>query len=456
MPVDWDQLIELIDDNRVVPVVSKELLTYDDGNGGGLLYPYFAQQLAHQLGVSTEGLTRGSEINDVACRYLATDTRENPKPTSRIYNKLNRVVAESEAISWPVPLLQLARITPFRLFVTTTFDSSMARALNKVRFQGQPRTRVLAYTRSKQDDLSADHPGTADVPTVFHLFGKAEVSPRYAVTQWDVVEYFHDLYSGPRPERLLDELRQQSMLILGSGFEGWLTRFFLRIAKGQLGSGVQIPDYIADRQISADSNLVLFIQVLRRGTEMYSVGGPVQFVDELYKRWKDRHPREDGPSSARAEPPVKGAVFLSYAKEDRECVEKIKTALADVGVDVFVDDECLKPGQEWEPMLRRRINDASVFIPVISQHSLSEGRRYFRKEWRLAIEESQEASFSPNLSFLVPVSIDGTHPDHPEVPVEFSRVQWESIAGCEPTEAFVARVRELYRNYQKYLAMGGN
>ncbi len=453
--IDWDQLIDYIDAKRVVPVVSKELLTSPGTNGGGL-YAFYAQRLAEELRVSAQNLTSGWEINDVACRYLAMNRNsEDPK----IYSKMNRVVTQCESLPCPAPLLQLAEILPLQLFVSTTFDSSMTRALNQVRFKGQPGTRVVSYTRSKQDDLPAD-PNALAVPTVFHLFGKATVTPEYAITQWDLVEYFHDLYTGPRPDRLLDELREKSLLILGSSFDGWLTRFFLRISKGSVAPRVQVPDYIADLQMNADNNLVLFIKLLRGSTEIYSAGGPIQFVNELYERWKRVHPDVvpggvPGPSPPPPPASPKGAVFLSYAKEDRAAVEKIKSALVAAGVDVFVDYEALQYGQDYELVLERSINEACLFIAVVSRHSLTEKQRYVYYEWRLAIRRALRKSFLRDASYLIPVIVDATPTEQDGIPEEFQAAQLARLPGGETSSTFVSRVQTLYRRYTKALAEGG-
>jgi hypothetical protein len=436
-------------------VVSKDLLTAGPADTRGL-YPYFADQLAVNLGLSAGNLTPGWEINDVACQQLKEYFEPEP-----IYTALDSIVSRSETLAISPSLLKLAAILPLKLFVSTTFDSSLSRALNQVRYGGEPRTRTVSYTRSVADDLPADTK-TVEVPTVFHLLGKATPAPNYAVTQWDMVEYFHDLHTGPRPELLLDELKSQSMLILGSSFDGWLARFFVRLAKGQIGGAAAAADYIADPQMTGDANLVLFIRRLRRGTKIYSTGGAVQFIDQLYARWKERHPDPDPggppppPPPPDPDPSVPGAVFLSYAREDRDAVTRIKEALSNEGVKVFVDTDGLEAGDVYTPKLKRKIVEASLFIPIISQNSLSRPRRFAYLEWRLAIEEAQKASFSPDFAFLIPVSIDGTRPSNPAVPSEFRPIHWQTLPGGTPSAAFVDRIKELYRRYQKSLVQDGN
>ena len=57
--------------------------------------------------------------------------------------------------SWPTPepLLQLAAITHFDLFISTTFDFLVEQALNEIRFQGAAGTRALAYSEKRRVSL---------------------------------------------------------------------------------------------------------------------------------------------------------------------------------------------------------------------------------------------------------------------------------------------------------------
>ena len=54
-------------------------------------------------------------------------------------------------------------------------------------------------------------------------------------------------------------------------------------------------------------------------------------------------------------------VFLSYSSQDRETVSAIATAYAAAGVEHFWDRASLKPGEEWNPRLRREIERADLF-----------------------------------------------------------------------------------------------
>jgi len=454
----WDILIQLIEEGQVIPVVGQDLLTVSDAGRRTLLYPYLAEKLAAALGISSEDLSDGEELNEVACRYITAGNR-----VEDIYPALKTIAPRVEAgLQVPEPLLKLAAIRPLRLFVTTTFDSFLSRALNQVRFGGNPTTRIVAYSPTEVQDLPRDLKNAvdltdADPPFVYHLMGKLSATPTYSVTQEDFVEFFHSFQSETRrPPRLFDELSRQSLLILGCRFGGWLTRFLMRMSKGQRLSVGGKNDYVADVCVSNDDNLVLFLRNFSRATKVYRSGGVLDFVNELHQRWMVLHPVASPtalvtPSQASGSRPVvveAGAVFLSYASEDKVPAEGIKNALETAGVDVFFDRKDLQLGNDWEARLRRGIRECSLFVPVISRQTLAPGRRFFRIEWNLAVEEAKMASFSDEDAFLLPVVIDDLTTQEADVPEKFRSIQWQSLHEGQPTPEFVSRVQQLYRRYQ--------
>jgi hypothetical protein len=457
----WEILIQLIEEGHVIPLVGRDLLIVNDASGPKLFYPYLAEKLAISLGVSPENLPDDEELNEVACRYITQGNR-----VEDIYPALKTVASRAEAaLQVPEPLLKLAAIRPLRFFVTTTFDSFLSRALNQVRFGGDAVTRFVAHSPTEVQDLPRDLKRArdltdADPPFVYHLMGKLSATPAYAVTQEDLVEFFHSLQSEThRPPRLFDELNRQSMLMLGCRFGGWLTRFLMRMSKGQRLSVGGKNDYVADTGVNSDANLVLFLSNFSRATKVYQSGGVLDFVNELHQRWMDLHPialpstdalliHDSGLQKANT-----GAVFLSYASEDKVSAEKIKVALETAGVDVFFDRDDLQLGNDWEGKLRRSIRQCSLFVPLISRRTQVPGRRFFRVEWNLAVDEAQMASFSDEEAFLLPVVIDDITPSEADVPSKFRSIQWQPLPAGQPTPVFVSRVQQLYRRYQKSRAM---
>lgn len=434
-------------------MVGRDLLTIPESTGHKLWYPFLAARLSEYLEVNSDDLPEGAELNEVACRYLKKDSNNKPRDISAA---LKKVSAEAESWALPKPLLQLAAINPIELFVSTTFDSLLARALNQIRFGGNSKTRVYSHSPNEVEDIPGDLPGLG-VPVIYQLMGKLSATPSFAVTQDDYVDFFHSLQAEKRPKQLFHELSNRSLLLIGTRLSGWLTSFLMRMARGEIHSRENQAHFVADGN---DKNLVLFLEHFSSSPKIFCDSDPVAFVDELYQRWTDGHPATGHRNTLQGEnislPSDRkpGAVFLSYASEDLPVVEKLKSALDEAGVEAFFDQDELQGGVAWTSKLRRNINECCLFVPVISRRTLTPEERFFRKEWRQALEKASMASFSPDDVFLLPVVIDDTTRDAPRLPDEFRVIQWTSLPGGEPTPAFVERVKQLYRKRQLELSGG--
>ncbi len=209
----WDDLLEYIDERRVIPIIGAELLNVPDGAGGEVpLQRLLAARLAERLRVPAEDCTGDDALHQVVCRYLQRGGRRE-----EIYPRIRNLMKEL-APAVPEPLRQLARIRHFNLFVTTTFDPLLAQALDEERFGGAAKTVSLAYAPNHHADLPADA-RRASVPTVFHLLGRMSASPDYVITEEDTLEFFTSMQTeSKRPNVLLDELKSSHLLLIGTRF----------------------------------------------------------------------------------------------------------------------------------------------------------------------------------------------------------------------------------------------
>ena len=135
------------------------------------------------------------------------------------------------------------------------------------------------------------------------------------------------------------------------------------------------------------------------------------------------------------------AVFLSYAREDTEAAKRIAEALRGFGVEVWFDQAELHGGDAWDAKIRRQIRECALFVPLVSQQTEERAEGYFRREWKIAIDRTQDMGSSR--AFIVPVVIDGTKETGADVPEEFMRYQWTRLSGGAPTPEFVALVKRL-------------
>ena len=135
------------------------------------------------------------------------------------------------------------------------------------------------------------------------------------------------------------------------------------------------------------------------------------------------------------------SIFLSYASQDAAAAARIGEALRAAGLEVWFDQSELRGGDAWDQLIRRRIRECRLFVPVISAHTQTRLEGYFRLEWRLAVERSH--LMADGKTFIVPVTIDAIEERQAEVPEAFRAVQWTYLPGAMASPAFIARVAQL-------------
>ena len=141
------------------------------------------------------------------------------------------------------------------------------------------------------------------------------------------------------------------------------------------------------------------------------------------------------------QPRSSGAVFLSYAREDGEAARRIAEALRAFGVEVWFDVSELRGGDVWDQKIRRQIKECALFVPLVSAHSQAREEGYFRREWRLAVDRTQD--MAENRAFIVPVIIDDTKESAANVPEQFLKAHFARLLHGEPTPQFVDHVKRL-------------
>ena len=277
----WEDLLDYIEDRRVIPIVGPELLEVDTDTGPRLLYDWLAEKLAAKLGVDTASLPADYTLNDVVCWFLASRGRRE-----EAYTRLRGVLRDTQ-FAPPRALSQLAQITDFDLFVSLTFDPLLECAIDAERFGGISTTEVLAYTPNRVADLPAERERLTR-PVVYHLLGRVSASPTYVISDEDLLEFICGLQSEHLvPEKLFHELEHNHLLLIGGNFTNWLARLFLRMAKRRrLSDPRDVGEVLADGHSGADWRLMAFLQQVSVRTRVYA--GAAAFVDELHQRWSAR------------------------------------------------------------------------------------------------------------------------------------------------------------------------
>lgn len=121
-------------------------------------------------------------------------------------------------------------------------------------------------------------------------------------------------------------------------------------------------------------------------------------------------PNDDGRFEFLAE--TRPQVFLAYAVEDSEAVDRLYDALDGSGFEPWMDRRKLLPGQNWPRAIERAIDVSSYFIACFSHKSA--GRRgHFQAELRYAMACARRVPLGE--IFFLPVRLDDC-----DVPPEIS------------------------------------
>lgn len=453
----WDDLLDYIQDGKVVPVLGSELIQADYGGRRVTLQRLLAERLAENEKLDVAWRPH-AELNDAVCAYLE-------KPRSRpadLYPRIARIMRDL-APPFPVPdaLTKLASIPQLDFYVSLTFDSLMARALDQTRYAGSKVTKEVSFSLNEstaaQSEAIAARSGGA--PVVFSLFGRASTAADYAIHDEDALEFIHRLVSGDvaPPEWLLSELRSRHLLTLGVHLPDWLSRFVLRAATRDRLLLAQRNYFIARENAPESTALAEFLLRFGRETRINVFpGSAAEFVDELHRRWKERVPAVlEGPAATGpATDAARGKIFISYGRENLPAVENLHRAIVSLGGDAWFDRDALAAGDNWRREIISQIQrEVQLFVPVISERTAAKREGVVFEEWREAIERAKRIV---GREFIVPVVID------PEYSGNLDRYQalldgfpalrdlhFGRAPNGEPDEplrqALVTKIRELHR-----------
>ena len=444
----WDDLLNYIEERRVIPIIGPDLLRVQTDRGLRPLYEWLAEKLAVRLSVDTVGLPTPLTLNDILCCYLGQRGRRE-----EAYTRLRSIMREVQ-FEPPLALRQLAQITDFDLFVTTTFDPLLENAINLERYAGQTTADVIAYAPNRVADLPVER-SQLQRTVVYHLLGRLSASPTYVVSDEDMLEFICALQSEHlTPEKLFHELEHNHLLLIGSDFSNWLARLFLRMAKRKrLSDPRDVSEVFADDHTMQDGRLVAFLQQVSVRTRVY--GGAEAFVAELHQRWSQRQrpaPAANGSASAplRFLPPSRempeNAIFISYAREDLPAVQHLKAALDAAGLTTWFDLDRLEGGDDYDRKIRANIGRCSFFVPIISATTQRRHEAYFRREWSYAVDRAR--NIAEGAVFMLPVCIDDTPEADALVPEQFKAVHIVRLPGGEPSPEFLRRLRDLFTRRQ--------
>ena len=430
---DWSLLLDAIKIGRVVPILGEKIFTIKDDENGISVEDYLLSELSKKFCPSGQKVESISEIEDGIEDYNYLNRRKC-SPTN-IYFEINQLL-KNISISCDDGITEMVNACMFPLILSTAYFPGIDNLL------GIPTERVSIYKKSSSPDIDP-YQLSGNCPSLFYLFGKASnLSRTFMATEDDFLDYLHSWHNiETRPKNLSRYLSDKYLLVIGSEYPDWLFRFFWHSIK----NFNIIPSRIEDTQglITLDSSvedphLRRFISHVQ--AQAYHDTG--KFVLELNKRWKESlvdsthiNDIEDSDSSNDID------VFISYAKEDIQVAEKIADIFKGKGATVWFDKRELEGGDEYDRRIAKGISHCKRFVPIISHTTLKGERRYFRKEWSLALDE---LPYRLHMDYIIPIQIDNDIDIESDLlPEEFKVRHFENFNSADFEEKVKLHVRKL-------------
>jgi hypothetical protein len=102
-------------------------------------------------------------------------------------------------------------------------------------------------------------------------------------------------------------------------------------------------------------------------------------------------------------------VFISYAREDRLQAGRLYRDLCEAGIQAWLDEHTLRPGQRWKSVVSDAIRSCRYFLAVLSSSSVSK-RGFVQREITQALEMLDE--FPESAVYLILARLDSCRPSH--------------------------------------------
>ncbi len=112
-------------------------------------------------------------------------------------------------------------------------------------------------------------------------------------------------------------------------------------------------------------------------------------------------------------------VFLSHASEDKPQVRKVYGKLMELGIDAWLDEEELLPGQDWQLEIRRAVRRADIALVFLSKKAVTKAG-YVQKELKQALDVADEQP--EGAIFLIPVRLEEC-----QVPDRLRHLHWVDL-----------------------------
>lgn len=419
----WEALIGKIIDGKVIPVIGPDFLT--DGLN---IHLQLINALANWFKVTAEpSPTTFSELV-----YDEDYLKNNNNNKDSVYTWINNLCGPQTPRIEPSQLLvKLLESKLFPFIITTSFIPIVEQTMEKV---WGTDLKVLTFNNNPAENDDINNASDLKKPTVYYMFGRVgDTRPhRYVVTDQDMLDFCSSWLSSEdsrKPYKLIRELKDKFLLMLGTDYSDWLFRFIWYSVRKESELKNENNDMISNN-VELEESFRKFM--LRNKT--YLKNNPEEVIRQIQERMECQYAKNpllknkimNRIITKFSYPEEKSDIFLSYSRRDAEFTEKLYDALTQKGFNVWYDKNNLTDGGKFMKEIKQAIKTTRFFIPILSHNVEAEKNddHVYRYEWEFA------AKIRVGRTFIIPVSEKGFDFYHSEVNDEIqdrNAIIYESI-----------------------------
>jgi hypothetical protein len=451
----WKQLLDRMEIQKVIPVVGPGAITF--GHGDDMLHPWLAKKVSAKCNLQFAAADLPKTLQQVVDEQRRGGaTHEEKRERLDMVHLYVFNFLTGSGVYPGVTLYRLASIKDFQLFLTTSFDPLLTRAVEVTQPAARPPDWVRAISlRDGFRDLPSSF-GELPYACVYHLLGKIRKAHDCAIWDDEMLTFLRELDQHLRaPGNLSAALHDSHLLFLGLSLDNWLMRFLIQVVKGKNLSELDRDQlYLSENQETVERDqVVAFFSRLTQQLRVVPMP-PREFIAELARRWRKRHPQSPDDdtimkNAQRLAHRAPGCIFVSYASPDVEIARYIVKQLQDRGLLVWFDKQQLLAGQNWEAEFSEVVeNTCGVFLSLISDASAQRLTAYNILERNLAAKRRDR--FAETEVFYVPLRIDEGEPLVPtNEPRSIKKIQADRKPGGHLDDGFIEYLRQLQLEYIK-------
>ena len=277
-------------------------------------------------------------------------------------------------------LMHLLQTRCFRVVLSTAIDPYLEIAMEKVWGKGGFDIIQIENAQQSFKQVTFDEFGVTR-PTLCYVFGKVDTKKslsenKFVLSENDAMEKVSSWFENQKNNSFLKFVRNYRLFSVGCQFDDWMFRFFWFLLRGRVSTEA---DGQVAVEIKNDDNLKQYLEHEK-----------VKVFANARSFMKDAINHITNATDINLLPRQENGVFISYAHEDRYIALPLFERLHAAGINVWLDEEKLESGAEYERRIQNAINSCKVFMPILSSQVKSDlesdnmEERWYPKEWAWA------------------------------------------------------------------------